>query len=224
MKTIIVLTSLILVVSFAVAAFAAQEQIGMAATATAVKRTAVTAQITAVQKNAIKTTLKSYFTPVKHGYGIGFTEDTYITAKWYVTQVRVLNRANVNTMIREAKQGNVTDWDAVRERVRTELASAYTTARKGRIRIEGINYLLTNIVVSDESITADIREIPDYSVCKEANTTAEACEDSSDKVGEITISKRTKPEQEIAGEPSVWAGTMTYNNVEYTFVTFAYPR
>jgi len=43
-------------------------------------------------------------------------------------------------------------------------------------------------------------------------------------VGIISITKRTKPDQEIPGEPKVWAGTLTFNQVVYTFVTFAYPR
>jgi hypothetical protein len=224
MKKIVFLITLILLANLAVTAFAIQEQVGVAATATAKKATAVAAQISNVQKTALKTTLRNYFSTVIHGYGIGFTEENYIIAKWHVTNVRTLNRASINAIVRQAKQGNNTDWDAVRERVRTALASSYTTVRKGRISIEGRSYVLTNIFVTNESLTADIREIPDYAACNELEINAEVCEESSDKVGVITITKRTKPEQEIAGEPKVWAGTLTFNDVSYTFVTFAYPR
>jgi hypothetical protein len=227
MKKIVFLTTLILLASLAVTAFAIQEQMGVEATATAQKTTAtpVAAQISNVQKTALKATLRNYFSTVIHGYGIGFTEENYIIAKWYVTNVRTLNRANINAIIRQAKQGNETDWDAVRERVREALVSVYTTIKKGRISIEGGNYILTSIFVTNESMTADIREIPDYESCQElVEFDAEMCEENSDKVGEIAISKRTKPQQEIAGEPRVWAGTLTFNDVRYTFVTFAYPR
>ena len=223
MKKLFVLTMLVLLIS-SIAVLAAQEQIGVTATATVEKYEAVSARITAQQKNQFKETLRSYFNPVIHGYGIGFTETNYITAKWHITQVRTLNRVNINSIIREAKQGNETDWDAVRERVRVALESAVTTERKGRIRIEGEDYILTNMVVANESLTADIREMPDYAACKQANTTAEDCENNAAMVGSISITKRTKPDQEIPGEPKVWAGTLTFNQVVYTFVTFAYPR
>lgn len=224
MKKLVILTTLILLISFTVTTFAIQEQVGVGTAVTVEKTEGVTAPITNVQKNEFKRALKTYFSPVLHGYGIGFTEETYITAKWHVTQVRILNRAEINAIIREAKQGNKTDWDAVMENVRNRLSSAYTTARKGRIKIEGRNYALTNITVSDESLTADIREIPDYTACKQANLSSEDCEINSDKVGEVSITKRSKPSQEIPGEPRVWAGIMTFNDVVYTFVTFAYPR
>lgn len=224
MKTIIVLTALILVVSFSVTAFAAQEQIGVSATATATKKTAAvaTARITAQQKNQIKETVRSYFTPVIHGYGIGFTSETYITAKWQITNVRTLSRVNVNAMIRQAKQGNNTDWDAVRERIRTALSSEPTVVKKGRIRISGTDYALINIVVSEDAATADIVQLPDYTACKNANSTAEECEASSASVGSISLAKKTSMSD--ANEPNVWAGTLALNSVGYTFVTFVYPR
>jgi hypothetical protein len=227
MKKLVFLTTLILVASLAVTTFAIQEQMGVEATATAAKKTAAVAtaaRISNAEKTELKTTLRNYFSTVIHGYGIGFTDENYIIAKWHVTNVRTLNRASINAIVRQAKSGNETDWEVLRERVRLALDSAYTTVRKGRIRIEGRSYVLTNIFVSNESMTADIREIPDYEACKELETNAEVCEESSDKVGEITITKRTKPQQEIPGEPKVWAGILSFNDVRYTFVTFAYPR
>ena len=222
MKKLIVLTIFVLIASSAIV-LAAQEQIGVTATATAVKAEAVSARITAQQKNQFKETLRNYFNPVIHGYGIGFTEENYITARWQITQIRMLSTSQVRTAIQASVQGNETDWDAVRERVRNALVSA-STERKGRVRIEGIDYVLTNMIVSNESLTADIREIPDYAACRAANITADDCESNSTKVGDVSISKRTKPNQEIPGEPNVWAGTMNYDDVAYTFVTFAYPR
>ena len=225
MRKLIVLTILILLIG-SVTVLAAQEQIGVTATATATKNmsvNAVSARITAQQKNQFKETVRNYFNPVIHGYGIGFTDQNYITARWQITQIRMLSTSQVRSMIQASTQGNETDWDAVRERVRTALSTASTT-RKGRIRIEGMDYVLTNMVVSNESLTADIKEIPDYTACREANITSDDCEADSTMVGDISMTKRTKPNQEIAGEPNVWAGTMNYNSVAYTFVTFAYPR
>ncbi|MFH1473556.1 MAG: hypothetical protein ABIE55_01545 [Candidatus Aenigmatarchaeota archaeon] len=224
MKTIVVLASLILIVSFAVTAFAAQEQIGVGTTATAVKTAATPAAIPVNQKNQFKQTLRNYFKPVNHGYGIGFTEETYITAKWHITNVKILPRVNVNTMIREVKQGNNTDWDALRTRIREALNAGTTTVKKGRIRIEGRDYALTNIVVSSESITADINQVPNYSACKNDDLSAEDCETSSEKVGDISMTKKTKASQEVAGREKVWAGTLTLNGIGYTFVTFVYPK
>lgn len=222
MKNLVAIAMLVLLIS-SVTVLATQEHIGVTATATATKQAAVSARITAQQKNQFKETLRNYFNPVLHGYGIGFTGQNYITARWQLTHVRMLSTSQVRTMIQESNQGNETDWNAVRERVRNALASA-STVRKGRIRIEGTDYVLTNMVVSDNSLTADINEIPDYAACRDENVTSDDCENDSAKVGDVSITKMTKANQEIAGEPNVWAGTLNYNNVAYTFVTFAYPR
>ena len=223
MKNLILLTVLILLIS-SVTVLAAQEAIGVTATATVTKTEAPTSQISVNQKNQFKQSLKSYFSPVLHGYGIGFTNDTYITAKFQISQVRILRRNVVNAMIREAKQGNNTDWDALRARVMAALEQDPETVPKGRIMIDRTNYVLANIVVSNTSFTADINEIPDYAACVQANTSAEDCENNANNVGQISISKKTKASQEVPGDPKVWAGTLTFNDVAYTFVTFAYPR
>ena len=222
MRKLIVLTILILLIG-SVTVFAAQEQVKVSANATAVKQVAVSARITAQQKNQFKETVRSYFNTVIHGYGIAFTDENYITARWQITQIRTLSTSQVRSMIQASTQNNETDWNNVRERVRTALSDA-STARKGRIRIEGRDYVLTNMVVSNQSLTADIKEIPDYVACRETNMTSDDCEANSAKVGDISMTKRTKPNQEIVGEPNVWAGTMNFNSVAYTFVTFAYPR
>jgi hypothetical protein len=221
MKNLILLTMLFLLLS-TVTVLAAQEAIGVSATATAVKKAASPGRITAAQKNQFKQTLRNHFTSVRHGYGIGFTDDTYVTAKWHISNVRIVPKVNVNQMIREAKQGNATDWEAVRQRVREALEAGATTVKKGRIRISGRNYALTNIVISDNAATADINELPNYAACKEDELSAEDCETNANKVGELSLTKKTSTSD--ANEPNVWAGTLTLNDIVYTFVTFAYPR
>ena len=175
-------------------------------------------------KEGFKTMLKNYLSPVIHGYGIGFTGDTYITAKWHITDIKILSRNEIRNVIQNSKAENVTDWSTVRERIRTQLEANGTSVKKGRIKISGTTYLLTNIVTSDASATADINEMPNWETCKNQNTTAEDCETSSTKVGEISITKKTRVDQEVVNEPRVWAGTLKLNNIDYTFVTLVYPR
>jgi len=181
-------------------------------------------RIAQTHKEGFKTMLQNFLTPVIHGYGIGFTGDTYIIAKWHIVNSKILPRVDINDIIRQAKEENVTDWSVVRERIRVALEANGTIVKKGRIKIEKINYLLTNISVSETNAIADVREIPNWESCKQQNISAEDCELSGVKVGDVTITKRTKPQQEIPGEPRVWAGTMNFNGTAYTFVTLVYPR
>ncbi|MEM5872355.1 MAG: hypothetical protein QXD55_00620 [Candidatus Aenigmatarchaeota archaeon] len=174
-------------------------------------------------KDAFKAMLKNYLSPVIHGYGIGYTADTYIIAKWHITNVKTLSRNEIRNIIQQANSENITDWGIIRERIRERLNEGITV-RKGRIRIEGTNYLLTNITVSDTHATADIREIPNWEDCKNQNITMEECENNANKVGYIDITKKTRASQEIANEPRVWAGTLNFKGIDYTFVTFVYPR
>jgi len=175
-------------------------------------------------KDAFKTMLKDYLNPVLHGYGIGFNQDNYITAKWYITNIRVLNKTEIKNVMQKAKSENVTDWNTMLVRIKSDLDANGVIARKGRIRIDGKDYLLTKIQVSDTNATAEIREIPDWNACKQQNVSAEDCEIESTEVGDLSLAKRTKPNQEISGEPRVWAGTLNFNNTTYTFVTLVYPR
>ena len=221
MRKLIVLTILVLLIG-SVTVLAAQEQVGVTDKVTAVKTASVSARITAVQKNQYKETLRNYFTPVIHGLGIGFTDENYVTARWNIIGVRLLSQERIRTLIQESKQGNETDLDALRERIRNSLASSTQTVRKGRIRISGEDYALVNIVVSDGSATADIVDVPDYSACKAANTSAEDCETNSSKVGDLSLTKKTSVE--ASGEPNVWAGALNLDGTAYTFVTFVYPR
>ena len=180
-------------------------------------------RINQTNKDAFKAMLKNYLSPVIHGYGIGYTGDTYIIAKWHITDVRTLSRNEIKNIINEANQEGVTDWNTVRERIKERLNSGITV-KKGRIRIDGTSYLLTNITVSNTSATADIREIPNWEDCKNQNITIEDCENNANKVGYIDVTKKTRANQEIANEPKVWAGTLNFKETDYNFVTFVYPR
>jgi hypothetical protein len=173
------------------------------------------------QRTEFKTMLKNYFHPVLHGYGIGFTSDTYITAKWHIVNVKILARNRIREIISGT---NTSEWSQVRDEIQNALQNEGTEIKKGRIRIGNTTYLLTNIQVSDETASADIREMPDYEDCKQQNISAEECETNAEKVGDMSLTKKTKAFEEIQGDPRVWAGTLNFKEVEYTFVTFAYPR
>ncbi len=175
-------------------------------------------------KDAFKTMLKDYLSPVLHGYGIGFTQDNYITAKWHITNIKILNKTEIKDVIQKAKSENVADWNTMLVRIKSELDTNGMIAKKGRIRMEGKDYLLTTIQVSDANATAEIREMPDWNACKQQNVSAEDCEENATNIGNISLTKKTRANQEISGEPRVWAGTLNFNNTAYTFVTLVYPR
>ena len=178
--------------------------------------------MTVANKLEYKTMLKNYFHPVMHGYGIGFTSDTYITAKWHITDVRILAKNRIREII--SGVNNTTDWSQIKQEIQDALQSEGNEIKKGRIMIGKTNYVLTNILISNNTATADIRELPDYSACKQANTTAEDCENNTALVGSLSLTKKTKAIEDAQGDPKVWAGTLTFRNVTYTFVTFAYPK
>jgi hypothetical protein len=83
---------------------------------------------------------------------------------------------------------------------------------------------MTNIQVSNQTLTADINQMPVYSTCAQQNISAEDCENSAQKIGDISIAKKTEAIESNNGDPRVWAGTLDFNSVAYTFVSFAYPR
>lgn len=178
--------------------------------------------ITVANKVAYKTMLQTYFHPVLHGYGIGFTSDTYITAKWYITNVKILSRDKIKEIISGAN--NTTDWSQIKDEIQNALQSEGNEIKKGRIGIGKTNYLLTNIQVSNNTASADIREIANYSACKQSNTSAEDCENNAQQVGSLSLTKKTEAIEDNQADPRVWAGTLVFKNVTYTFVTFAYPR
>jgi len=177
--------------------------------------------MTVANKLSYKTMLQNYFHPVLHGYGIGFNESSYLTAKWNIINVRILAR---NTIRQIASATNATDWSQLRAEIQTALQNSGTEIKKGRIRIGGTDYILTNITVSNETATADIREMPVYATCNQQNISAEDCEISTTKVGDLSLTKKTEAYEDNSTDPRVWAGILNFKNVTYTFVTFAYPR
>ena len=177
--------------------------------------------ITAANKLGYKEMLKNYFHPVLHGYGIGFTNDTYITAKWHITDVKILPMSKIKEII---SGSNASDWSEIKEQIRNAIQTEGTTITKGRIKIGDTNYLLTNIQTSNNTASADIRKIPNFDTCAQSNTSAEDCENSAEKIGDISLTKKTKAIEETSTEQRVWAGTLNFNNVTYTFVTFAFPK
>ena len=179
--------------------------------------------ITAVHKDLFKTMIKNYFLPVIHGWGIGYdcASDTYITVKFHVVSVKIIPRTQTVEIIREAKVGNVTGWPEVRDRVKAAIDTNGTTMSKGRISVNGTEYILTNITKTEDSWSAIIREMPNYTSCKELNISAEDCESSATQVGDVSVTKRVTTG--LPGEPRIWAGNLTYNTVDYKFITLAYP-
>jgi len=177
--------------------------------------------ITAVNKVSYKSMLQSYFHPVLHGYGIGFNESNYITAKWHIVNVRILAKNQIREIV---SNSNSTDWSQLRAEIQTALQNQGTEIKKGRIRIGNTDYVLTNILVSNETATADIREMPVYATCVQQNISAEDCESNATKVGDFSLTKKIEAFEDNRTDPRVWAGIMNFKGVQYTFVTFAYPR
>lgn len=179
--------------------------------------------IAETHKNMFKTMVRNYFHPVIHGWGVGYDcdSDTYVTAKFHVVDVKILPRTQITQIIRNARATNVTDWSVVMDEIKTAIDVNGTSVKKGRVSINGEKFLLTNIQTGD-TLSADIREIPDFSSCKVANISAEDCELNAKKVGDITITKRAGTE--LPGEPRVWGGTLNFRDNSYKFVALAYPR
>ncbi|MEM5834477.1 MAG: hypothetical protein QXQ69_01350 [Candidatus Aenigmatarchaeota archaeon] len=177
------------------------------------------------ERLAFANMIRNYLSPVIHGWGIGFDceRDSYITAKFHVLSVKILPFDQVASIIREEKnKAQVVDWSAVRERVRAAIDANGTIISKGRISINGTNYVLTNIVKTDTSFSADIRELPDYSKCRQQNISAEECELQSTKVGSISLAKGEPTG--LPSAPYLWKGSLEFKGITYKFGAFAYPR
>ena len=177
--------------------------------------------ITIANKLEYKNMIRNYLSPVNHGYGIGFNNDNYVTAKWYITNVRTLNMSEIKEIV---KNSNATDWSQLRSQIQSVLQAQGIEVIKGRISIGKIIYILTDINVTNSTVAANIREMPIYSNCKDQNITAEQCENMATQVGSLLLTKKTSAIETEANEPKVWAGTLNFNSTTYTFVTFTYPR
>ncbi len=175
--------------------------------------------MTASSKLSYRSMLQNYFHPVLNGYGIGISGDTYVTARWHITSVRTLNMSDIKQIVSGT---NATDWSHLREEIQNALKNSGIVTQKGRIVIGNTTYVLTDIQVSNTTASADIRDLPNYATCKQQNTSAEDCENNASKVGSLSLSKKTNALQDT--KDKVWAGTLVFREVTYTFVTFAYPK
>ncbi len=182
-------------------------------------------RITETERLAFTNMIRNYFSPVIHGAGIGFdcTENKYITAKFHVLSVKILPFDQVISIIREEREkSQIVDWSAVRERIRAAIDANGTIISKGRISVNGTMYVLTNIQKTDTSFSADIKEMPDYSNCKQQNISAEQCEAQSEQVGSISLAKGEATG--LPQTPYLWTGSLEFKEKTYNFAAFAYPR
>lgn len=175
--------------------------------------------IAAAEKLAFKNMLTNYIHPVSYGNGIGFSGDNYLIAKWYIASVRTLSVDQIKSAILNS---NATDWSGIKKDVENALNTEGTMVSKGRISIGKTSYVFTSIVTSNTSLSANINVLPNYTACNQQNISAEICESNSQKIGDISLAKKTPIESN--NEQNVWAGTLDFNSTAYTFVTFAYPR
>lgn len=178
-------------------------------------------EIRETERNAFKTMLKTYFRPNIHGYGIGFSDDKYVIAKWNIVSVKILPKNIIKEVLSNT---NATDWSEIKDEIEDAIKTNGTILEKGRIRIGKTDYTLTNITISNSTAYADIRLMPDYNECKQSNTTAEDCENNSTKIGYLSLTKKTNVIEDVEENTRVWTGTLNFNSTNYTFVTFAYPR
>jgi len=176
--------------------------------------------ITSANKLEYKTMLKSYLNPVFDGYGIGINGDNYITAKWHISHLKTLSFGEIKNIINNT---NSTNWSELKEEIQNAIQSEGNTTTKGRIKIGNTTYLLTNIQITNTTASADIRNMPDYNACKQSNTSAENCESSTTKVGDLSLAKKTNAIN-TDDKSRVWAGTLNFNSIAYTFLAFAFPR
>jgi hypothetical protein len=176
------------------------------------------------EKEMFKTMVKSYFSPLINGWGIGLntSSDSYVVVKFHIVSVKILPRIEIANIIRQAKSENVSEWSIVRDRLKLALDANGTTINKGRIQINKEKYVLTNITVTDTNLEAIIRAMPDFGSCKMQNISAEECEVNSTKVGDLSLTKKNVEFEK--GKERVWAGSLNFNETAYTFVALILPR
>lgn len=177
-----------------------------------------------LDKDMFKNMIKNYLSPSINGWGIGLNtnSDSYLVAKFHAVSVKILPRVDIANVLKQAKAENVTDWSVVRDRLKATLDANGTTITKGRIQINREKYILTGIVKTDNTFSADIRNTPNYETCKVQNISAEDCETNSTKVGDVSVTRKTAEFE--PGKDRVWAGTLNFNSTAYTFVALVNPR
>jgi hypothetical protein len=177
--------------------------------------------ISNANKAAFKTMLQSYMLPVNHGYGIALSGDSYLTAKWNIVNTKVLSVDQIKSAV---SQSNATTWLGLKDDVKDAIKDHGAVVGKGRITIGKTAYVLTNLSVTNSSVTSSIRTVPNYSDCKQQNVSAESCELNSALVGNLSLTRKSAAVDDNGNEEKVWAGALNFNGTAYTFVTFVYPR
>lgn len=176
------------------------------------------------ERDMFKNMVKNYLSPAINGWGIGLNtaSDTYSAVKFHVVSVKILPRVDIADILKQAKSENVSDWSVVKDRLNAALNANGTVMSKGRIQVNKEKYILTNIVKTETTVSADIRNMPNYETCKTQNVSAENCETNSTKVGDFSLARKTAEFEQ--GKDRVWAGTLNFNSTAYTFVALVNPR
>ena len=179
--------------------------------------------IQTTQRNMFKSMLKNYFHPAMTGWGIGINQeqDTYLAARFHAVSIKTLSRVRIREITQEVRNEENPTWSMLRDRLNQALQDEGETHIKARIKINGVNYILTGVVKDETTFSGVIRTLPDYDACAAAGTSTEDCELESEQVGELSL---TKKEAEFErGRDRVWAGTLTFEDTEYVFVALVNP-
>lgn len=171
-----------------------------------------------------KSMLTAYLRPAVDGWGIGLNTaaDTYIVAKFHVTEVRTLPREQIVQTVRDARASpNMTTWGQVRDALRAAIAENSITETRGLIMIDKETYTLTGIKRTEATFSADIRYKPNYGDCINRSVSAIDCEAAAWKLGDIILTRKAA---EVSGTTQrVWAGALNFNESSYTFVALVNP-
>ena len=179
--------------------------------------------IQTTQRNMFKNMLKTYFHPAITGWGIGINQeqDTYLAARFHAVSIKTLARQRIREITQEVINEEDPTWTRLRDRLNQALQDEGETQVKARIKINGVNYIMTGVVKDETTFSGVIRTIPDYDACIAAGTSTEDCELDSEQVGELSL---TRKEAEFErGRDRVWAGTLTFEDTEYIFVALVNP-
>lgn len=176
------------------------------------------------EKNMFKNLVQGYIHPYASAWGIALNteKDSYLVAKIYAATVRTLPRNQIQQIIKDAREGNETSWSGVIDKIKAAINANSTNVTKGRIQINNGTYILTNVSKTETTFTADIRMKPNYSACASTNVSAEDCENNSTKLGDMSLTRKNA--ESTPEKHRVWAGTMDFQDVAYTFVALVNPR
>ncbi|MFH0832440.1 MAG: hypothetical protein V1900_01815 [Candidatus Aenigmatarchaeota archaeon] len=180
-------------------------------------------KIVDADKGLFKNLVKDYLHPEMNAWGIGLNtaKDSYIVAKLHVTSVKTLPRSQIVQILKDAKAGDITTWGEVKDKIKEALDASGVTTTSGRIQVNKVQYVLTDIARTDTTFAATIREKPVYLTCTAANKTAAECDEQAATIGDLSL---TKKDAEFENKQKIWAGTMNFNNTAYTFVALVQPK